>query len=193
MHKLWLLILPNKVNHITKGIQLKNIVFLCVQMKLRPIFSSSFPFIQQAEVSKDCSARSKVKSNTFRSFLLQRHQNSLSRTFFFFLSLYLNSWREFPFLWGIISCETSQALGNVTHGPVCLNLILRFKMRILFGITCLSQYLNGLRREVFSGIILHRCLVGYSKPFYVHLFGNNYYLPYTVLQVLFPIGDIKGK
>lgn len=69
---------------------------------------------------------------------------------------------------------------------------MRFKLRILFGITCLSQYLNGLRREVFSGIILDRCLVGYSKPFYVHLFGNNYLL-YTVLKLLFPVGDIKGK
>lgn len=28
--------------------------------------------------------------------------------------------------------------------------------------------------------------------FYVHLFGNNY-LPYTVLKLLFPGGDIKGK
>lgn len=28
--------------------------------------------------------------------------------------------------------------------------------------------------------------------FYVHLFAYNY-LPYTVLKLLFPIGDIKGK
>jgi len=34
--------------------------------------------------------------------------------------------------------------------------------------------------------------VGYSKSFYVRLFGNNY-LPYTALMLLFPVGDIKGK
>lgn len=112
MHILLLLVLPNKENHIAKVTELKNVVVLFVQVRLRPIFSFSFTFIQKVEVSKDCSARSKVKSNSFRSFLLLRHQKSLLSTLFF-SSLYMNSWWEFPFLWGTFSFLLSRLWENL--------------------------------------------------------------------------------